>query len=54
MAGAASLASRASSCRTNSRGAVLLPFRVGSIPQSDSELLCGEETALDDADLAPT
>lgn len=53
-AGAASLASHAFSCQTNSGEAVLLLLRVGSIPQSDSELLRGEETAPDDADPAPT
>ena len=53
MAGAASLASRASSCQTNDGEAVLLLLRVGSIPQSDLELLHGEEAAPDDADPAP-
>jgi len=54
VAGAAILASCASSCWTNSGEAVLLLLRVGSIPLGDSELLWGEETSPDDADLVPT
>lgn len=54
MAGATSLAIRVSSCWTNNGEALLLLLRVGSIPQSDLELLRGEETAPDDADPVPT
>lgn len=54
VAGAASLANCASSCWTNSGEAVLLLLTVGSISQSDSELLHEEEAALDDADPVPT